>query len=54
MLKYRNSIRDWAFEEYQYISSLPRDIQIFITSIIILKLIKLLLSGAYQVIDLLV
>ena len=29
MLKYRKSIRDWAFEEYQYISSLPRDIQNF-------------------------
>ena len=29
MLKYRKSIRDWAFEEYQYISSLPRDVQDF-------------------------
>ena len=29
ILKYRKSIRDWAFEEYQYISSLPRDIQNF-------------------------
>ena len=29
MLKYRKSIWDWAFEEYHYISSLPRDIQDF-------------------------
>lgn len=54
MFKYRKSVRDWAFEEYQYISSLPRDIQSFIISIIILKLIKLLFYGVYQVINLLV
>ena len=29
MIKYRKSIRDQAFEEYQYISSLPCDIQSF-------------------------
>lgn len=55
MLKYRKSIRDWAFEEYQYIFLVFHEIyKIFITSIIMLKLIKLLLSGVYQVINLLV
>lgn len=29
MLKYRKSIRDWAFEEYQYISGFPRELQSF-------------------------
>ena len=29
MLKYRKSIRDWAFEEYQYISSLSNNLQDF-------------------------